>query len=467
MLAKEFDAAIIGDSIDALVCGALLAQHKVKTLIIGENSPVGGYCRPIKSKDLLYPLCVYNWDINGGVMEIVLKELNLLDKIKFQKIDPLDRLIFPEHQIDRPADFGRYIDKLKSIFPDESAALDFYFEEANQLSKEWLAFLTDQSNNALFKYKKILQYYKTDYKGFLNNKFKNAQLKGILSANIPFSGITFTGMAGYLISQIFNTCHIEDGVSHLIERLYAHYLQNGGSFYEQGELAEILIDENQVTGFRLKDDIIVNTKRLITTSSIEKAFSYTDIEQPYPAVKRENKSSFFSVILKLKNKHNFNFGWCCYFYPEYDVFSLYEQIESGDAIDQFPIRIYTDPNDEYALRIEMDISYSRFIDIETELESLADILTEQALKQVEYNFPGTVENIDYKEIITPIQVENASNISQGMNNAWALSVSETMKNPLINSTSINGLYSTGNWGCAWFSSAKTVSNLILANIKSE
>jgi phytoene dehydrogenase-like protein len=464
MLAKEFDAAIIGDSIDALVCGALLAQHKVKTLIIGENSPVGGYCRPIKSRDLLYPLCVYNWDISGGVMELVLKELNLLDKIKFQKIDPLDRLIFPEHQIDRPADFGRYIDKLKSIFSDESAALDFYCEEATQLSKEWLAFLTDQSNNALFKHKKILKYYKTDYKDFLDNNFKNEKLKGILSANIPFSRITFTGMAGYLISQIFNTCYIEDGVSHLIETLYEYYLQNGGSFYKQGKLEEIILDENQVTGCRLNDDIIVNLKCVITTSSIEKAFSYTNIKQPYQAAKRENKSSVFSVILKLKNKHNLNFGWCCYIYPGYDVFSLYEQIESGEVTDQFPVRIFTDPNDEYTLRIEMDVSYSRFSGKEVEPELLNVNLAELSLKQLEYHFPGTIENIDYKETITPLQVENASNIRQGINNAWALSVSETMKNPLLKPTTINGLYSTGNWGCAWFSSAKTVSNLILATI---
>ena len=469
----EYEVVIIGNSIDGLICGTLLSKNQKKVLIVGQGQPLGGYCHPIRSGELLFSLCNYSWDLSGGIMGLVLTELGLDGSVGFTKFDPIDTVIFPEHVFDRPADLRSYEYALLSEFAHEKEAIRFYFNEVIQLSEEWLRLVTSTEKSAIFKNKKMLKYYKTRYWEFIDKLFSDSKLKGILCVNLPYSDITLSGMAGYMVSQIFNAGKLTDGISMFTEKIAALFRQHGGEISDQIHVDRIGVRNGQVDGVRLKDGRYVKTRVIVSTSD----YSFLQ-ENLMPDVKRDGtdvngtvkRVSPFSVIVrtsKAVNEDVFNDRWCCYYYPTYDVRGLYRKLENAEPVDEFPIRIYDlsidlpqlAESDHLNFRIETDIACDLFPkNRESKVENR---IADRLIDQVNRIIPGFKDEIKNRFVISPLYYEKQSHIRFGCMNRWALNVKETLADKLFSSSPVKGLYATGEWGGALFASAKQISNRIL------
>ena len=96
-LSKNYDTIIIGCGISGLCCGAFLAMHGKKVLILEKHFKIGGWTHTFKRNG-------YEWDVGihyiGGVHLEKTMSRRILDKIsdnnlKWNKMSPnYDRIIF-------------------------------------------------------------------------------------------------------------------------------------------------------------------------------------------------------------------------------------------------------------------------------------------------------------------------------------------------------------------------------------
>ena len=75
----KYDVIIVGAGIGGLVCGCYLARSGVKSLIIEQNSQVGGYCTSFKRKKFIFDACVHSFGSGrkNGQVGMLIDDLGL------------------------------------------------------------------------------------------------------------------------------------------------------------------------------------------------------------------------------------------------------------------------------------------------------------------------------------------------------------------------------------------------------
>lgn len=96
-----YDAVIIGAGISGLVCGCFLAKAGMKVLIAEQHFKPGGYCTSFKRNGFTFDAAAHSFGSYraGGIMNKVLEDLNLSDRIKIKRYDPSDIIISPRSQV--------------------------------------------------------------------------------------------------------------------------------------------------------------------------------------------------------------------------------------------------------------------------------------------------------------------------------------------------------------------------------
>ena len=140
---EKYDVIIIGSGISGLCSAALLGMEGKKVLVLEKHFKIGGYTHTFKRKG-------YEWDVGihyiGGMHIKKSFSRKLFDKItennlKWNKTDKIyDRIIFPDKSYDFIAPKGKFIEQIKSYFPEESLNIDNYIEIITSI------------NSAMFKY---------------------------------------------------------------------------------------------------------------------------------------------------------------------------------------------------------------------------------------------------------------------------------------------------------------------------
>ena len=122
---EKYDVIIIGSGMSGLTAGVLLARNGKKVLILENHFKAGGWTHTFKRNN-------YEWDV--GIHYIgevhskrspVRKLFDLVsnDKLEWHKMDNnYDRIIFPDQSYDFIAPKSKFMENMKSYFPDESSA---------------------------------------------------------------------------------------------------------------------------------------------------------------------------------------------------------------------------------------------------------------------------------------------------------------------------------------------------------
>src|SRR4051812_42841984 len=131
---EQFDAIVVGSGVGGLFCANLLAAEGPKVLLLERHSMLGGFCSTFRRNGFLFDAATHFYPLLGNPTTLtgkVLQQLNI--PTQWIKMDPVDQFHVPGiPPFAVPADFGEYLVKLKSWFPDESAAIDRYFAEVRQ-----------------------------------------------------------------------------------------------------------------------------------------------------------------------------------------------------------------------------------------------------------------------------------------------------------------------------------------------
>ncbi|MBI3895871.1 MAG: NAD(P)/FAD-dependent oxidoreductase [Acidobacteria bacterium] len=251
---EQFDAIIIGSGIGGLFCANLLAQNGVKVLLLERHYMLGGFCSTFRRKGFIFDAATHFYPLLGNETTLTGKLLKQL-KIQTQwiKMEPVDQFHFPSlPPFSVPADFGKYLEKLKAWFPEEATAIDRYFSELRQAYLYGLLFYFKGVDN-----EPARRFEKYTVMDKLDEHFHDPRLKALLMADTPHWG-SLPNQTSYLFDAMLRLSYFlgnyyPRGSSQKFANDLGQALElRGGKILKCASAEHILIESGKVQGVRIR-----------------------------------------------------------------------------------------------------------------------------------------------------------------------------------------------------------------------
>ena len=251
---EQVDAVVIGSGIGGLVCANLLADGGMKVLLIERHSMLGGFCSTFRRKGFIFDAATHFYPLLGNPSTLTGKILhNLGIETEWIKMDPVDRFHLPGlPAFAVPAEFGQYLEKLKSWFPEEAANIDRYFAELRQAYLYGLLHYFKGVDN---EQARKLERYTIAEK--LDEHFRDPRLKSVLMADAPHWGslpnrTSFLFDAMLRLSYFLGNYYPKGSSQKFADDLGRALIRRGGRILKCAGAERILIENGKVAGVRIR-----------------------------------------------------------------------------------------------------------------------------------------------------------------------------------------------------------------------
>jgi len=259
-----YDAVIIGAGIGGLICANLLAREGLRVLLIEQHYMVGGYCSTFRRKGYIFDAATHFYPLLGNPSTItgrLLRELGITNG--WIKMDPVDHFHFPDGtSFAVPADFDRYLLKLKAEFPDESHALDKFFTVVREVYLLGLLYYfrwhdTDRIN----------QYRDLTVRQAINHHFRNEKLKLLLAADCGHWGsrpsrTSFVFDSMLRLSYFLGNYYPQGGSQAFADELALRFEERGGHILMSSSVKRILVRRQTAYGVEVETARVRTLRRV-------------------------------------------------------------------------------------------------------------------------------------------------------------------------------------------------------------
>jgi all-trans-retinol 13,14-reductase len=282
-LDSEYDAIVIGSGMGGLTTGALLAKEGKKVLILERHYTAGGFTHIFKRPG-------YEWDVGIHYVGEMGKKTSFSrrmsdyitnDKLQWADMGEVyDRIVVGEEIFDFPKRVGNLKERLKAYFPDDSKAIDKYFE---------LVFAAVKSNRGYFMAKALPKPISALIGGWLNRKMlkysrrttlevlegitSNPKLIKVLTAQYGDYGLppaqSSFAMHALLVKHYFNGGYFPIGGSSQIVKTIDQVIEgSGGTIITNAEVEEVIITDGRASGVRMADGTELTGKKIISNAGV-------------------------------------------------------------------------------------------------------------------------------------------------------------------------------------------------------
>lgn len=255
-----YDAIVIGAGVGGLVCANLLVRTGLKVLLVEQHSMVGGYCSTFRRKGYTFDAATHFYPLLGNPSTItgsLLSELGITTQ--WVKMDPVDCFHFPDGTMfSVPADFTKYLDKLKQEFPLEARNIDDFFE---LVRKTYFIGLLRYFRNTPTS--RIVPYQHLTIRDALDMHFHDPKLKLLLTGDIghwgsPPSRTSFVFDSMLRLSYFLGNYYPCGGSQVFVDELAQRFEENGGHILMNSMVQRILAHNHAVRGVELQTGSIRN-----------------------------------------------------------------------------------------------------------------------------------------------------------------------------------------------------------------
>ena len=464
----DTDVIIIGAGVAGLTCGCLLAKKGLKVLIIEKNPKVGGCCTSFQKDGFSFDLSVQSigeCQRDGRVWRI-LKELDLLDQIRFIRLEPAREYHFPDRKVIQSSRLETQIETLSSLFPDEKRGIEQVysvlrkiFEEFSQIpsSLNWF-----DPSSVSSRYPLLYQYRDKTYADLLNEFIPDPLLRNILSirssyALLPPEEISVIGMAGIEMSYFnYGVSCIEGRVEELPLKMGEALKKMGGQILEGHEVKQIIIEEKKAIGLRLKSGHEITGRVII--SNIDAHTTFMDLigEACLPGgflskLKGMRPSlSYFILYLGINGEldelpvanNEIFFG--------HDLTKEYQSLYDNRIPDEAPFYLLAPSkvNPSHAPRGKSTLCFSYKVPYHLSPnwgKKIKEQLSQRLIAKASALIPDLRKRIVVSVETTPKTIERWTHNRWGAAYGWAQIPSQSGIHRLQRTTSIQNLYLTGHW----------------------
>ena len=251
---EHCDAIVIGSGVGGLVCANLLAEGGMKVLLIERHFMLGGFCSTFRRSGFIFDAATHFYPLLGNPTTLTGKILHDLGiTTEWVKMDPVDRFHLPDRSTFAvPADFARYLEQLKTWFPEESAAIDRYFAELRQAYLYGLLYYFKGVDN---EEARRLERHTVFEK--LGEHFRDERLKAVLMADTPHWG-SLPSRTSYLfdamlrLSYFLGNYYPRGSSQKFADDLGRALIARGGKILRCAAVDHILVEGGKATGVRVR-----------------------------------------------------------------------------------------------------------------------------------------------------------------------------------------------------------------------
>ncbi len=465
------DVVIIGTGMGGLTAGALLAKTGLKVLLLEKGAQPGGYVVSFRKQGFTFDATgVFVGGCEpGGEFDTLLREVGV--QLEFKKIDAI-RNIYPGFEISlRGGGFDHYIERLKSMFPEENQGVERYERIISRIGVEVEALSEIKwYKKALFPlfFWHLVRFSETTHKTILDRLFKGHELKMALSSlpvTVPPSRLSFLFVATLLNKVISQGAYYpKGGMGVISEALAGSIERNGGRIRYRTEAARLLTQGNRVTGVVTHEGEVIEAPTVISNVSLPQTFRSLLSEGPPSSLARrvdrlEYSLSNFIVYLGVRAAPELNsLPFFTYLRSISDLEGEYRMLRNGE-IPENPTLIMVIPSlidpslapegahavkllsvAPYGYRNGWDRTDRR------SYQALKDEMAQRLIAQVESRIvPGFTAKILFHEAATPITLERYTGNEQGAMYGLATTPRQFGRHRPSNRTPIKGLYLAGHY----------------------
>lgn len=145
MPVKRFDVVVIGAGLGGLSAAGYLAKAGKSVLVLEHHTVPGGYAHEFRRGRYRFEVALHALDgaAPGGWAYPVLRDLGVLEQVRFNRLDPFYTVRFPEHEVTAHADPLQYEAELIRHFPHAAAGLRSLIDAMLQVFFEVRRFMAD------------------------------------------------------------------------------------------------------------------------------------------------------------------------------------------------------------------------------------------------------------------------------------------------------------------------------------
>ncbi len=482
----KYDAIIIGSGLGGLSCGAYLARHGRKVLVLEKHGIPGGYATSFTRGDFTFDVGLHMINAVGteGRMYPVLEECGIAGKVEFIRLKDFARVIYPEHDFVIPGGgLDEVIASFENAFPDERRGIRVFFDHM-------LRIYNDQSRFALSKMPFLLQLplFPVLYRSFfpvanktcaqlMDKHIRSPKLKTLLFSHwcyygLPPSRLNLSyGVWPTMSFWMQGAYYIRGGNQPLPDAFVSVIRQHGGEILYNTKVASIKLNNQSASGVVTEQGTGYDAGIIISNASPQETFFTMLGREKVPGnlVRKteamEPSLSSFVVFLgldaafgsQLENRRDYEL----LVFDSYDHDQDFRMRVNGDAgragfyivlnsnIDKSVAR-----NNKFVMSICQLQGYDHWkqyeqgyftknkTDYVKEKKRMADVLIRRAERAV----PNISKHIETMEIATPLTYKRYTGNYNGASYGWANIVKQA--NPLQRSpmkTPIRNLYLSSAW----------------------
>ncbi|MFH1878244.1 MAG: NAD(P)/FAD-dependent oxidoreductase [Candidatus Omnitrophota bacterium] len=475
---EQYDVVIIGSGVAGLVCGCYLAKKGLSILIIEKHNKVGGYCTSFTRMGYSFDVAVhYLGSLRpGGVLNKILSDISLENEIVFNRIDPCDKIIMPDHVVLVRNNTNGTRESFKQAFFHESANIDKFFD-----------FMIKEDFQTIY-----LKTVKRTFTELLDSFFRDSRLKSTISVLLGNIGLPPSRVSALTASILFREYVFDPGyypsggMQCFSNALLKRFTGYGGEVLLSKEVKKIETENRKIKGVALDNGgyifsnmVISNADALLTLGKMLDC-GYTG---GFDALERmEISQSAFVCYFGVDSKIEKAISPKCttWYFNTYDMETCYGK-PITPACEKLNYAVITYPSahsgnlgsiDKSTVQILMGAKY----DDERNWSSVKHMISRKIIAFVADIIPDINRFIKYTTIATPYDFYRYTYNHAGAMYGWAALQNQIKQSILAHATPIENLFLVGHWVTNGFGqsgipavalSGKNVAKIVLSKLKTK
>jgi len=474
---------VIGSGLGGLACAAYLCKHGYRTLVLEQHDQPGGYATRFSRQGgrFNFEVSLHQTAI-GGVTELILRDLGVLDRVRFEKGRELFRVIGKGLDMRCPgSDPSGFERMLVDYFPAEREGIKGFVEEMIGLNEEVESFFGKGSLSLSgkiafpFQYPRMWGARNKSLSYYLDRYVSNPRLRSILSVFCGYYGLPPSKISGFYYLNAtggflrYGGSYPHGGSEAITGALVNLIEQNQGEVRLGTSVTGIAVDRNVATGVITASGGVKKARAVVANCSAREVFGKLIPSHSIPSDFRKRidslKPSISSFIVWLGLKQDIT-----QYIPDAHIFVV-EEYDPEKAFQNwvdcrvekvnYSVVVYDNIYKGYSPKgcstvcvmfpcgyepwkaYEEDYLANKRQAYHAEKRRVADILMRRAETAI---MPGVSSMIAVTEAATPL-----TNIRYTLNSNGAIYGFEQIPdnafmNRISNETPIKGLYLASAWG---------------------
>jgi all-trans-retinol 13,14-reductase len=356
---QSWDAVVVGAGLGGLTAAAYLSVSGMRTLVLEHNMVAGGCSQVFRRRG------VWEFDVGvhyvgqchpDGVVGIALRGLGLADRIEWLELDPdgYATLVYPGLTFRIPRGWDNYLSRLIETFPDERRGLRRCIGLLRRMAAKIATHGVPQGRRELMLAPVRMPATVFGSAITLGRLFDMCRLSPAARAVIagecgdyacPPSRTAASFHAGFLNHYLEAGGFYPKGggqvlAAHLIDVIQSH----GGAVHTKADVDRIEVENGRVTGILLRGGQRLGAPVVISNADIKRTYLEL-VGREHPPARAVAKlerfrmalplfSVYLGLDIDLSDRLSNTIYW---YYPSYDIESVYRAAYSGRVPDVMPI----------------------------------------------------------------------------------------------------------------------------------